>query len=227
MTATELALALGYKQADSVTRIFNRNSEEFTLCMSQVIENPRTVNLTVRIFSLRGAHLVAMFARTPVAKDFRKWVLDVIEKKESRPKKQINLSDYVSKEAHSRMQLKYHRMFRQYDDMIDRLRDQVDGMQRKCRRFDFKMHTSAISIGDAADRLGVSQSRLKKLLIEEKIIEERSPYVETNKMVLNLTKRGQKLEMVFIHSELIAGDVQDIIKITEDGMQHLQGLLNR
>lgn len=32
-----------------------------------------------RIFSLRGCHLLAMFARTPVAKAFRKWVLDVIE----------------------------------------------------------------------------------------------------------------------------------------------------
>ena len=33
----------------------------------------------VRIFSLRGCHLLAMFARTPVAKAFRRWVLDVIE----------------------------------------------------------------------------------------------------------------------------------------------------
>lgn len=34
----------------------------------------------VRIFSLRGCHLVAMFARTAVAKEFRKWVLDVLDK---------------------------------------------------------------------------------------------------------------------------------------------------
>ena len=33
-----------------------------------------------RIFSLRGCHLLAMFARTPVAKAFRRWVLDVLEK---------------------------------------------------------------------------------------------------------------------------------------------------
>lgn len=33
-----------------------------------------------RIFSLRGCHLVAMFARTPVAKAFRRWVLDVLDK---------------------------------------------------------------------------------------------------------------------------------------------------
>lgn len=34
---------------------------------------------TVRIFSLRGAHLIAMFARTSLAKQFRKWVLDVLD----------------------------------------------------------------------------------------------------------------------------------------------------
>lgn len=33
----------------------------------------------VRIFSLRGCHLLAMFARTPVAKAFRRWVLDVLD----------------------------------------------------------------------------------------------------------------------------------------------------
>ena len=35
----------------------------------------------VRIFSLRGAQLLAIFARTPPAKRFRRWVLDVLEGK--------------------------------------------------------------------------------------------------------------------------------------------------
>ncbi|MGL5410310.1 MAG: P22AR C-terminal domain-containing protein, partial [Shewanella sp.] len=48
-----------------------------------------TVNLTVpgnpmpipvRIFSLRGAHLIAMFSRTALAKEFRRWVLDVLDR---------------------------------------------------------------------------------------------------------------------------------------------------
>lgn len=77
----ELARALGYKDENSVRRIYERNADEFTENMTQVVENLDTVNLTVRarIFSLRGCHLLAMFARTPVAKAFRKWVLDVIE----------------------------------------------------------------------------------------------------------------------------------------------------
>lgn len=39
----------------------------------------------VRIFSLRGAHLIAMFARTPVAKAFRKWVLDILDNEVKEP----------------------------------------------------------------------------------------------------------------------------------------------
>lgn len=34
----------------------------------------------VRIFSLRGCHLIGMLARTAIAKQFRAWVLDVLEK---------------------------------------------------------------------------------------------------------------------------------------------------
>jgi prophage antirepressor-like protein len=33
----------------------------------------------VRIFSLRGAYLLGMLARTPKAEAFRRWVLDVLE----------------------------------------------------------------------------------------------------------------------------------------------------
>lgn len=80
--AVELARALGYADESSVGRIYQRNADEFTPDMTQVIEISDTVNLTVpaRIFSLRGCHLLAMFARTPVAKAFRRWVLDVLDK---------------------------------------------------------------------------------------------------------------------------------------------------
>jgi prophage antirepressor-like protein len=53
--------------------------------MSLVVEsttngiNESQCRLKVRIFSLRGAHLNAMFARTSVAKEFRRWVLDVLD----------------------------------------------------------------------------------------------------------------------------------------------------
>lgn len=43
---------------------------------------------TVRIFSLRGAHLIAMFANTLVAKEFRKWCLDILDKEVGVPEYQ-------------------------------------------------------------------------------------------------------------------------------------------
>lgn len=70
VSSVKLAQALGYKQDDKVGQIYRRHATEFTENMTQVVENLDTVNLTVRarIFSLRGCHLLAMFARTPVAK---------------------------------------------------------------------------------------------------------------------------------------------------------------
>ena len=87
--AAELARALGYAQENSVSRIYRSNADEFTPDMTQLIEitaqsrnssSQKIVDGRCRIFSLRGCHLLAMFARTPVAKEFRKWCLDVIEK---------------------------------------------------------------------------------------------------------------------------------------------------
>lgn len=85
ITSSELAQMLGYTRFDKVTQIFNRRADEFTCNMTRVIENPQLPNLGMRIFSLRGAHLIAMFARTPVAKEFRKWVLDILDR-EVQPK---------------------------------------------------------------------------------------------------------------------------------------------
>lgn len=81
--AAELARALGYGRENQVSRLYRNNADEFTPDMTQVVEiavEPRNgADGRARIFSLRGCHLLAMFARTPVAKAFRKWCLDVIE----------------------------------------------------------------------------------------------------------------------------------------------------
>ena len=87
--SSELAIALGYKREDALSRVYERNADEFTDDMTQIVEissdrqfdglgNSRTGR--GRIFSLRGCHLLAMFAQTPVAKVFRKWVLDVLDR---------------------------------------------------------------------------------------------------------------------------------------------------
>lgn len=86
--AAELARALGYSDTRKITHLYERNADEFTPEMTQVIEisdvpemgTLENLRRKARIFSLRGCHLVAMFARTPVAKAFRRWVLDVLDR---------------------------------------------------------------------------------------------------------------------------------------------------
>ena len=91
MTASDLAKALSYKNSKSVTNLFNANSSEFTSGMTMVTEsvtngiNGSKRKMAIRIFSLRGCHLIAMFARTKIAKDFRKWVLDILDREVSTP----------------------------------------------------------------------------------------------------------------------------------------------
>ncbi|WP_235365699.1 Bro-N domain-containing protein [Proteus terrae] len=84
-TSTELAKALGYSRTDNVSRVYARNSDEFTDSMTTTVKmtlvrKTGEVDVMVRVFSLRGAHLIAMFASTPVAKEFRKWVLDILDR---------------------------------------------------------------------------------------------------------------------------------------------------
>lgn len=78
----QLGGALGYaKGKDSVLKIYESHADEFTDEMTAVVKLPTEGGeQDVRIFSLRGCHLLAMFARTPVAKAFRKWVLDVLDR---------------------------------------------------------------------------------------------------------------------------------------------------
>ncbi|EKO3973986.1 hypothetical protein FNO25_001973 [Vibrio fluvialis] len=81
LTAAQIGRALGYAREDSVSRIYDRNQDEFSNAMTETVKLTVSGNYqkTVRIFSLRGAHLIAMFARTSIAKQFRKWVLDILD----------------------------------------------------------------------------------------------------------------------------------------------------
>ena len=136
ITSAELARALGYAREDSVSRIYDRKSDEFTSDMTKIVPNPQTVNLTVRVFSLRGCHLITFFARTPIAKEFRKWVLDVLEKEvleqqiDTRVKinseQQAELKEIVDRRAqgerrlHAEMWSRHNKHFRitRYSDLL-------------------------------------------------------------------------------------------------------------
>lgn len=103
LTSAELAKALGYSDHTGVNRTFNRNKDEFTKNMTQLIKiNEKVISTSsaktkglvakTRIFSLRGCYAIAMFSRTDIAKKFRKWVLDILERESGQPVQVSTLS---------------------------------------------------------------------------------------------------------------------------------------
>ncbi len=83
LTAEEVGHCLGYNAANAragVSNLYNRHSDEFTEVDSTIIKL-MTVdgkNRDVRCFSAEGCVLLAMFANTPRAKDFRIWAKRVL-----------------------------------------------------------------------------------------------------------------------------------------------------
>ena len=90
LTADDIGKALGYSNARKYSQtaspsgriadIYRRHANEFRKDMTDMLELPTTGGRQkVRVFSPRGCHLIAMFARTERAAAFRRWVLDVLE----------------------------------------------------------------------------------------------------------------------------------------------------
>lgn len=85
----QVADALGYNRSDRLADVYNRHADEFTGDMTAVVKlpdlNPQSAGegqmREVRIYSPRGCYALGMFARTKLAAEFRKWVLDVLEGK--------------------------------------------------------------------------------------------------------------------------------------------------
>ena len=82
LTSADLARALGYLSSDEVGRLYRRNKDEFSDGMALTVKltgRGQVAPTNHRVFSPRGCHLIEMFARTDRAKEFRRWVLDVLE----------------------------------------------------------------------------------------------------------------------------------------------------
>ncbi len=128
-TATDLGNALEYIQPSiAVMKIYDRNADEFTAEMTALVEMPTAGGLQkMRIFSLRGAHLIAMFARTKIAKEFRKWVLDILDEEVKKstallpstitPEQQQAIQSAVQ-QAHHRTGLHWQEIYRQLKAMF-------------------------------------------------------------------------------------------------------------
>ncbi len=82
----QIAPALGFRNDRSFRDIYSKHAAEFTDRMTALVKLPTAGGVQeVRIFSLRGAHLLGMFARTARAAEFRRWVLDVLEQHTAPP----------------------------------------------------------------------------------------------------------------------------------------------
>ena len=77
----QVASALGYKNPSAdISNLYDRHADEFTADMTAMVKLPTEGGeQEIRIFSPRGCYALAMFARTKAAKEFRRWVLDVLE----------------------------------------------------------------------------------------------------------------------------------------------------
>lgn len=87
LRSQQISVALGYSRGDQANDLYTRNADEFTDAMTALVELETSGGKQqVRIFSLRGCHLLAMLARTPIAKEFRKWVLDILDREVIAPR---------------------------------------------------------------------------------------------------------------------------------------------
>lgn len=82
LLGVQIGAALGYGNPRiDIANLFKRNKVEFGPSETCVCTLPtQGQRRQVRLFSARGAWLLAMLARTGVARRFRRWVLDTLEK---------------------------------------------------------------------------------------------------------------------------------------------------
>ncbi len=84
LTARDVGRCLGYAEDEasrSVIKLYSRHEDEFGVEDTLVVKlttNPQGGNPNVRIFSQTGCILLAMFANTARAKDFRAWAKRVL-----------------------------------------------------------------------------------------------------------------------------------------------------
>ncbi len=158
VTSVQLAQALGYADDRAITRIYARNSEEFSSGMSEVVKLTPSANLKVerRVFSLRGAHLVAMFSRTPVAKDFRRWVLDILDREASQRTTvpEIDVKTLLL-ENHYELVAKLPPVLL---DAIDKKAWEMAGEAYALFRDYLKRHIAACQYGDASQHIYVNNA---------------------------------------------------------------------
>ncbi len=99
---SDVPLDKGLRQTGT---LYRRHADEFSSSMTDLVKVATDGGeQLVRVFSLRGCHLLGMLARTEHAKMFRRWVLDVIDERagqtlETMPEFNRALIEFISKRA--------------------------------------------------------------------------------------------------------------------------------
>lgn len=75
MTLPQIAGALEVRGNSAISDLYTRHADEFTPEMTKLVKQGQT---RVRVFNREGAWLIGMFARTPKAAAFRKWVITAL-----------------------------------------------------------------------------------------------------------------------------------------------------
>lgn len=134
----QIADALQYRNTRIVSDVYNRHADEFTPDMSFLT----TVDTTggkqqVRVFSLRGCHLLAMFSKTPVAKEFRKWVLDLIEQRRQEVDKPVIVSEHTRSLPSGKKEIV----------LSEKAKAEIGGIVKSCVAFAVREELAAIMSG--------------------------------------------------------------------------------
>jgi len=101
-TGEQLAELLDYADSKKISNIYNRHKDEFTESMTCILKvrkngiNNSLRDMSVRLFSPRGAHLIGMVSRTKVAKDLRIWLLNLAEKESGIELGRLSASELAS-----------------------------------------------------------------------------------------------------------------------------------
>ncbi|MEB6680286.1 phage antirepressor N-terminal domain-containing protein [Acinetobacter lwoffii] len=205
--------------------------------MDMVAQDGKVRNVICLPFSMLNGWLMGVDANKvkPEIKDtlikYQLECYDVLYKHfMPKPRKQVNLAAYVSKQLHDETTLKYHRMFKEYDEMIDQLRDKISSMEDQCRYLDYKLNQYAIDIYEASKLLNVPVSTIEYELLCSHFITKRVPYISDAPVIWSVTERGKRLGLVLIDSIIIDDRAVDLIKLTDDGFiwlkQRMQSRLN-
>ena len=151
----QLVPPLGMSSDRAVRLIYERHAHEFTADETRlIVEDTQGGPQQVRVFSLRGARLLAMLARTEPAARFRRWLLDLLEGRApvARP------ADPLASLDHARAMLGQPLV----REAIDKL-DQAAEADRAHARAQARLRLEARRLAALAGLPGGALERLRKL----------------------------------------------------------------